>query len=510
MIVVTHTDGKVTRVFPDGHSQLEGKNLVSVLYVLANSFPEKVLIWCHDNYYPFLNKEVISSLFVHNRILVSYDVNGTYIIPNTIGYVEDSPFVNVQKDVLYPTWKMSSDVGAIHASALVLFKTILPEGDSDYVLTSIAKSGQRHGLLCYSAPKLLDLSSLDNSDKPKDKSTRYLFRFVFQHYKTRWMYLLLLNFWIYKKRIPLLSFLKGFFHEKLLRFSPAYETVSTIPDSSFSEEGMDVIIPTIGRKKYLQDVLKDLSQQTILPKKVIIIEQNPDPSSQTELDYLSAKTWPFEIVHRFVHKTGACQARNLALMEVTAPWVFMADDDIRFSSTMIADVFSFLSAYHCKAVTLSCLMEGEQEVFKEIHQWSSFGSGCSVVASSIARQTLYDTSFEFGYGEDKDYGMQLRNRGCDVLYNPFIQLTHLKAPVGGFREPVVKPWENEKDPPKPAPTVLLFKLKHRIKEQVHGYKVLLFLKFYKQQSNKNPISYLKEMKKRWNSSVFWAHQIQKS
>ncbi len=56
---------------------------------------------------------------------------------------------------------------------------------------------------------------------------------------------------------------------------------------------IDVLIPTIGRKPFLYDVLKDLSKQTILPKNVIIIEQNPLAGSTSELDYLQDKNWPF-------------------------------------------------------------------------------------------------------------------------------------------------------------------------------------------------------------------------
>jgi GT2 family glycosyltransferase len=37
----------------------------------------------------------------------------------------------------------------------------------------------------------------------------------------------------------------------------------------------------------------------------------------------------------------------------------------------------------------------------------------------------------FGYGEDNDFGMKLRNQGHDVSYLPKPQILHLKAPMGG-------------------------------------------------------------------------------
>jgi GT2 family glycosyltransferase len=39
-------------------------------------------------------------------------------------------------------------------------------------------------------------------------------------------------------------------------------------------------------------------------------------------------------------------------------------------------------------------------------------------------------ALEFGYGEDTDFGMQLRNKGFDVIYFPDLKITHLKAPMG--------------------------------------------------------------------------------
>ena len=98
---------------------------------------------------------------------------------------------------------------------------------------------------------------------------------------------------------------------------------------------IDVIIPTIGRKKYLYDVLKDLANQTVVPKNVIIVEQNPDEGSKSELDYLQNQSWPFLIKHTFINKTGACNARNMALQQIESDWIFMADDDIRFEKDIL-------------------------------------------------------------------------------------------------------------------------------------------------------------------------------
>lgn len=63
-------------------------------------------------------------------------------------------------------------------------------------------------------------------------------------------------------------------------------------NNSNNHKSVDVLIPTIGRKEYLYDVLIDLRKQTLLPQKVIIVEQNSEPDSLTQLDYLTAEEWP--------------------------------------------------------------------------------------------------------------------------------------------------------------------------------------------------------------------------
>jgi glycosyltransferase involved in cell wall biosynthesis len=226
------------------------------------------------------------------------------------------------------------------------------------------------------------------------------------------------------------------------------------------------------------------------------------------LDYLTTEAWPFEIVHRFIHQTGACNARNVAIKEVKSAWVFMADDDIRFEESLIRKSLEFLKNYGCKAFTMSCLREGETESESNVIQWKSFGSGCSMVASEFVKTTFFDTSYEFGFGEDVDYGRQLRNKGCDVLYNPHIKLRHLKAEVGGFRKKIERVWEKDKIQPKPSPTVMLSRLRHTTAAQVNGYKLQLFIKFYNKQSVKNPISYFKMMKRAWRKSVYWAKNLE--
>jgi len=510
MILLIHDNQKVVQIL-DLDKNIEIKNLfqnpIRALFKIAKKYPEKILIWCHESQKNNLNFDGIKASFHIKNIMCSYSLE--QYLPLQIGYVEDSPFIKINKEVRYPTWLMSSNVGAICASQLLKFMDKISIKESfDYALNSIAKLGMPNGLLCYSEPNLLkDTTSNIKSEKAK---TTTLFKFVKQHYKTRWVLLLLLNFVCYENKFSLFTFLKSLFYKKrncqtIIKTEIVKSTIQTN-----SNKTIDVIIPTIGRKHFLYGVLMDLSNQTLLPKQVIIVEQNPEPNSKSELHYLSSQKWPFKIVHKFTNQTGVCNARNLALREVTADFVYLADDDNRFVANLLKSILYNMQNFKFDVITMSYLQKNEKEIHKQPFQWSTFGAGCSVIATKHIDFVSFDKALEFGYGEDVDFGMQLRNIGLDVIYFPNLIIEHLKAPIGGFRVKFHHPWEKKEVTPKPSPTVMYNRLKNNSKSQLLGYKTVLFFKYYKTQSIKNPISYLKRFREQWEQSLLWANKLKNS
>ena len=322
--------------------------------------------------------------------------------------------------------------------------------------------------------------------------------------------MLLVNLLVYEFRFPFFAFLYGLFFKNKNNNAPKLATIGVQSNSLIIDTAtIDVIIPTIGRKKYLYDILQDLAKQTHLPINVIIVEQNPEENSVSELDYLQNQDWPFVIKHTFTHQAGACNARNIALAQVTSQWTFFADDDIRIENDFIEKVFVSISKFGVHAVSINCIQKNQKPVFKNVFQWSGFGSGCSFVASHLLKKCVFTAAFEFGFGEDNDFGMQLRNQGFDVLYLPEPEILHLKAPVGGFRTKPVLSWHSDSIQPKPSPTVMLYQITHSTKEQISSYKTTLFLKYFRHQKIKNPIRYYHYFQKQWERSVFWANELKR-
>ena len=507
MIVVYHANSKVSAVVAADNQPIlfdSKKTIADVFLVLAKQFPDTILVWCHLELKESLNLDEVTILLHHDKMMLSYASHN--YISTEIGYVEESLFANPNKKVSFATWQMGSEVGATHAKVIhVISDTILPEKDFDYFLNSLAKLAMPLGLLCYSEPKLLK----HQHHFSKNRTSFFtLFRFVKQHYKTRWVFLLFFNLILYEFKFPLFPLLFSFSFRKRNSKRIDLENIKVKSHKIVTDKKtVDVIIPTIGRKNYLYDVLKDFSVQTHLPTKIIIVEQNPDPQSKSNLEYIYTEKWPFKIQHFFIHQSGACNARNLALSQIQSKWIFFADDDIRISADFLQNSFQNSISYGTNVATFSCLQKEHKQIYKNVMQWGSFGSGCSLVKSELVLNIKFKTDFEFGYGEDSDFGMQLRNEGHDVLYLPHPEILHLKAPIGGFRTKPQLLWQDDRIQPKPSPTVMLFILNHNTQQQLLGYKTTLFIKYYRHQKIKNPIVYFFNFQKQWKQSIFWANQL---
>lgn len=512
MIIIYHNHSKVVSLNIDDCSIINKINTLSIagfLVAVAKEYPDEILVWCHASLKEYLNISEIENLFHHKKLLFSYNPFDNFFLDKRIGYVDESPFIKINTAVTFPTWQMSSLVGGIHSSVLLASRdSVVFENNLDYFLSSLAKRAMSKGLLCYSEPKLLKQPALL---PPTKASVSILFRFVKQHYKTRWVFLLLLNFILHEKKLPLLPFLFSFFYKNRSSCLIDLDTIKLQSSLTVIDKAtVDVIIPTIGRKEHLYTILVDLKSQSHLPINVIIVEQNSALGSESELDYLHNEEWPFIIKHTFTHQSGACNARNIALKQIISEWIFFADDDIRIGKNFLQTTLEEIKKLGVKTVSISCLRKEEKQIFKNIFQWGSFGAGCSFVAAASLKDCKFKMGYEFGFGEDSDFGMQLRNRGYDILFLPQPKILHLKAPIGGFRTKPVLEWHKDDIQPKPSPTVMLYIISHNSNEQLKGYKTTLFFKFYKHQKIKNPYRYFKMFQKQWDRSIFWANQLKKA
>lgn len=512
MIVFYHHKYKITEIVPTisgNFSNGINRSIVSVLLDLADKFKDEILVWCDESERENLNVTEIEKLFHHKKLLFSYNPTSENYFDRQLGYIEDSPYIKINKEVKYPTWQMSSIVGAVNSSVINACKKDLYAKDNfDYFLNSFARRTMMLGLLCYSEPKLLLQKT---TSLTINKATlQELFKFTKQHYRFRWVFLLFINLLLYEKKFPLFPFVISLFYKRR-NFDPkSLNKILLESNKKIVEHGtIDVLIPTIGRRNYLFNVLNNLESQTLLPQNVIIIEQNPDLNSESDLDFIYNKKWSFVIKHQFIHQSGACNARNIALKLVESEFAFFADDDIIFENNLLEKTLKIFQSTGNEVLLVACHLESQIIIPEAPKQFAVFGTSHAFAKSSSFKNLQFNMGFEFGYGEDNDFGMQLRNKGFDVVYISILQILHLKAPMGGFRTKPVLRWQEDEIQPKPSPTIMLFHLLYNTKEQLSNYKMLLFLKNLDKQFLLNPFKYVRSFHMKWNRSIYWANELKK-
>ena len=194
MLVLVHNNKKVVKVFDtisnSGKTVTSG-SIINELFTVAVSSPNRLLIWCHEDLLDHIDYNYINKAFYLKNLMMSFS-HQDFLKPQ-IGYVEDSPFLKVNKQVKYPTWLMSSMVGAIYTSELIKYRALINENNFDLALNSISKLGMPNGLFCYSDPKLVT-NVVWNDLKINQSSVFELFKFVKRHYKWVWSFLLFFNF----------------------------------------------------------------------------------------------------------------------------------------------------------------------------------------------------------------------------------------------------------------------------------------------------------------------------
>ncbi|AUC75828.1 glycosyltransferase family 2 protein [Olleya sp. Bg11-27] len=510
MIILVHDNNKVVALLNAGLEPMDvsfDKHIATALIAVAKQFPETLIIWCHKAFVNSINTDLLHSIFHHKRILASYNPSELNYLPNQIGYVDREFYLKINKTVSYPTWVTSSNIGGVNSSVInSLVNQLNPKVSFDYFLISLAKRAMVNGLFCYSEPKLLKTNTSVLIETPK-ASTSDLFLFVKQHYKWVWVFFLSMCYFVYERKIVLFPLLKSLFFKRLSQDLNLEGVVVESTKSIIEKKTIDVIIPTIGRKEYLYDVLKDLASQTLLPKNVIIVEQNTLSGSVSDLHYLKTEDWPFTIKHTFTHQSGVVNARNIALSQVTSEWVLLGDDDNRFDQFLIEQLFSQILCYGVASGLTVYLQPHEKQTFFKTGQTPIFGGGNAIIKSSLLNTISFNPKYEFNYGEDTDFGMQIRLSGEDVAFFSDIKITHLKAPIGGYRTIVKQRWVDDIIQPKPSPTIQLLYQTYYTDQQLLSYKLLLGLRSYKHSAIKNPMTYIKHFNKQWQRSQFWSSKL---
>jgi glycosyltransferase involved in cell wall biosynthesis len=286
-----------------------------------------------------------------------------------------------------------------------------------------------------------------------------------------------------------------------------------LEDPELEPPAIDVVIPTLSRRELLLGVLDDLAEQTLRPRRVVVVEQTG--TGQPGLT-ISAEGRPYVFAHLVVERLGAGNARNVGLGHSDAPWVLLLDDDVRFGPDMLALLWARTSASGAEAVTAHLDdpvdgMEGSAPRTGEppaLRMWPGFGTAAALVhRPRLDEAGGFDRRIDGGFGEDTELGVRLRQAGAMVALASEPALVHLKAPVGGMRAPYPHPWRADPDRPRPSPTIVFSRSTYETPEMSAGYRIHWWLDAARQDGwHFRPLRRLRQ----WRAARRWAIQLEHS
>ncbi len=219
---------------------------------------------------------------------------------------------------------------------------------------------------------------------------------------------------------------------------------------------MSIIVPTLRRKKYLLQTVKDLTEQSPPAKEIIIVDQTD--YGKYEDDLKKRVDGKDGVIYENIKKKNANVARNHGLRIASGEIIMFVDDDIRAPEDLCLSHYrNYQSPSSVDAVGGMMLGIGEEPT-DDLHpeyEWPHVGfmfrplnygrqlnsfdmPTCNM---SVRREWAlavggFDERME--RCQDTDFSWRLHKAGADAIYNPEAWVRHLVAPEGAARHITAK------------------------------------------------------------------------
>lgn len=353
-------------------------------------------------------------------------------------FMQDWSMINASAGVACTSWRVSLDACLIRTSLLQ------QAGAFDRAFLSRAVAGLDLGYRSLKCGAIVEhrpeLTSCRHSRLDKAPPIQDLYTFVLRHYGRKWA-----NYVFFRRILC-----HDIHHETRARRNaeaacaknPAppkalYQLPEVLLDlTELSKHQISVIIPTLGRYKYIRAALESLRHQTVRPFEIIIVDQNPPESRQAEV-YKGFEDLNLRVFWQ--DERGQSLARNTGLAAAQGTYVYFFDDDsIAYDDAIEVHLRSVLGGYHNASTGVSYPPPPDTyelpPAFRHKRIAQTFDTGNSFLATDLARRIGgFDRNYDFGPGTDADFGTRLYLAGERILHNPNAIRIHYKAPSGGLR-----------------------------------------------------------------------------
>lgn len=351
-----------------------------------------------------------------------------YKIPYWIDYRK---IPDIDKELVEPIEEYSDEQSRIADAALQLFKVGYISQNSDFALA-------QNGTV---------VNVADN----------YLF--VGRFFGRNWLLYILI--------VRLLSFrnpfreVAGFI--KAWNVYPFYHEYNHLHASFFEFESelikaapmVTIVIPTLNRYSYLNNVLNDLEKQQYKNFEVIVCDQ----SEPIDKDFYVGRNLPLIVIEQ--KEKALWLARNESIKAAKGSFIALSDDDMRISPDWLIQHLKCIDFFNVdiSAGTFNPETADGKEIIGSFGWASHFSTNNVVLKKEVFQKVgLFDRRFEKQRMGDGEFGMRCYLNGITSVSNPVAASVDVKAPVGGLRQ--MGSWDSIRPTkifaPRPVPSVLYY------------------------------------------------------
>ena len=240
-----------------------------------------------------------------------------------------------------------------------------------------------------------------------------------------------------------------------LKYPIQYEDWSTFESHLLKENHkVTVIIPTLNRYDYLEDVLADLEQQDYKNFEVIVVDQ----SEPFQKDFYNSFNLEFEIIHQ--KEKALWLARNKAIKLSKNDYLLFFDDDSRVDVNWITNhikCLDFFKADISSGISISKVGAKVPEHYSFFRVSDQLDTGNVLIKKDVFKKIgLFDRQFEKQRMGDGEFGLRAYLNGFLNVSCPYAKRLHLKLGTGGLRD--MGSWDAFRTKkwfsPRPIPSVL--------------------------------------------------------
>lgn len=201
---------------------------------------------------------------------------------------------------------------------------------------------------------------------------------------------------------------------------------------------ISVCIPTFRRPERLQALLHDLSQQTLLPTQVVVVDNDVQRSGEPAVHAFKAGCPGGQPVYELVYDTqperNISLTRNLTVSLANGEWLAFIDDDERPPSDWLAGMLAAAGQWQAEGVLAPVLpvvpADAPDWIRKgRFYDFPRMPSGTVVPLNQLrfgnvllkgdvvrAEPGPFDPDFRLSTGEDADMLLRLIDKGAKVVW----------------------------------------------------------------------------------------------